>query len=271
MSGFELRQRTSVPGVIDAGLLSPAALAGKGVAEIERLSLPYDNRSVALGEVFLVRLREDETVVIVHETLKLVHLGHGLSAGRIEIEGMGSDHLGQGMRGGEIHLRGSAGFGAGAGMSGGTIIIDGDAGEALGGGIAGESVGMSGGLILLRGHTGARAGERLRRGTILIEGDCGDYAAARMVAGTVIVLGRAGHELGFLMRRGSVILAEEPALLPWGFADHGRHRFGFLALLGHWLAPLSPGFAAALPRLALLRRFTGDPLARGKGELLLAD
>src|SRR5262249_30700096 len=154
---------------------------------------------------------------------------------------------------------------AGASMAGGEIAIDGNAGERAGGILIGETLGMRGGLLTIGGSAGPLAGERMRRGLIIVSGDAGDYLGGRMVAGTILVRQRVGRFAGYGLRRGSLILLNEPKELLPTFGDSGVMEFNYLRLLEHWLR--ETGRAISLGCRA--RRLMGDQAALGKGEMLI--
>jgi formylmethanofuran dehydrogenase subunit C len=124
-------------------------------------------------------------------------------------------------------------------------------------------------MVLVRGNAGDRVGDRLRRGTILIEGSTGDYCCSRMIAGTVAVLGDTGKSIGFGMRRGSLLLANEPDSLPATFVDAGVHNLGFLTLWTRQLHTLDSMFAHLDPARQRVHRYTGDLACEGQGEVLV--
>jgi formylmethanofuran dehydrogenase subunit C len=90
-----------------------------------------------------------------------------------------------------------------------------------------------------------------------------------MLAGTILALGRVGSHPGYLMRRGTLLLAEREAELLPTFNDNGTHELLAIRLLLESLAPYGPAFR----RFARQRRFArwlGDLGAEGKGEILVA-
>ena len=148
-------------------------------------------------------------------------IGGGLTEGKIVVDGDVGAYLGAGMKGGKIEVKGNAGVLAAASMTGGAIAINGDAGERAGGILVGETLGMKGGLLTIGGNAGPMLGERMRRGLVIVYGDAGDYAGGRMVAGTILIKHRVGRFAGYGLRRGSLILLNEPKELP---ADLRRLR-----------------------------------------------
>lgn len=261
---FTLREPP--PQRLDLSPLVPARLAGLGQAAIERLPVGTTRASLAVGDVFAVRMGEAASIAFEGGSERFDLLGAGMDGGVVLLDGEAGVLAGRAMTGGRLEVRGNAGPFAASGLRGGAVDIGGDAGERLGGGIAGETLGMSGGSVLVRGRAGERAGDRMRRGLIVVEGDVGAFAAARMIAGTLVVCGAAGRLPGYLMRRGTLLLggSAEP---PPTFVPVGGATSVFAALLARALAPLSAR-AAALAA-GPWRRLAGDMAVLGRGEILL--
>jgi formylmethanofuran dehydrogenase subunit C len=125
---------------------------------------------------------------------------------------------------------------------------------------------MVGGELLIDGDAGAEVGVTMRRGLIAVGGRVGDFVGGGMIAGTVVVFGGCGRRPGAGMKRGTLaLLGEAPTLLPT-FADAGPYDGLFLELYLRHLRGLGFGpAAAARPRL---RRWCGDRVSLGKGEIL---
>lgn len=107
----------------------------------------------------------------------------------------------------------------------------------------------------------------MRRGIIVIEKEAGDYVASRMIAGTLIVLGATGQLPAYLMRRGTLFLAEPASLSPT-FLPSGTFPFGFTRLFADHLRAESR--AAARLLRGSFQRYAGDMAVLGKGEVLVA-
>ena len=252
---------------LDLSPLAPQNLAGKAVAEIERIELQTTRIRVTVGDVFRIRDGDPETIVVEGGSERFDRVGLGLTAGSIHVEGQVGVQAGRLMAGGHLTVRGDAGPFAGSQMKGGTLDIEGDAGERLGGPLSGETVGMSGGILHVRGDAGPRAGDRLRRGFILIEGRAGAYAGSRMIAGTLAIGGEAGDLPGYLMGRGSILLGRGASLFSPSFGDCGEHDLVAARLLANYIGQASVKLGALFRRP--LRRLAGDLAALGKGEILL--
>jgi formylmethanofuran dehydrogenase subunit C len=252
---------------LDLSPLVPQNLAGKTVAEIERIEVGTTRARVTAGDVFRVRKGDPAAILIEGGSARFDRVGFGLAEGSITVSGEAGVQAGRLMSGGCLTIDGAAGPFAGSGMKGGTLTIKGDAGERLGGPLSGETAGMSGGLIHVRGDAGKRAGDRLRRGIILIEGRAGAYAGSRMIAGTVAIGGEAGELPGYLMGRGTILIGQGATFLSPTFADCGEHDLVAARLLAAYIAEASAKLARLFRRP--LRRLAGDMAALGKGEILL--
>jgi formylmethanofuran dehydrogenase subunit C len=126
---------------------------------------------------------------------------------------------------------------------------------------------MRGGAILIDGRAGNEIGATMRRGLIAIGGATGDFTGVNLIAGTILVFGQAGIRLGANMKRGTLALFSPPTpLLPTFRYDCDYHPAFidvYLRRLADW------GFrTAAHYRDGSYRRFTGDLVSLGKGEVL---
>jgi formylmethanofuran dehydrogenase subunit C len=252
---------------LDLSPLTPQNLAGKTVAEIERLEVGTTRLRITAGDVLHIRDGDRATIAVEGGGPRFDRVGLGMSSGAIIVEGEVGAEAGRLMSGGQLTIRGGAGPFAGSGMKGGTLTIEGDAGERLGGPLSGETVGMSGGALHVRGDAGERAGDRLRRGVILIEGRAGAYAGSRMIAGTLAIGGEAGEMPGYLMGRGTILLGRGATLFSPTFGDCGEYELVAARLLADYVAQASENLADLFRRP--LRRLAGDLAALGKGEILL--
>jgi len=276
-----LRVRNAPGFRIDASSLLPAALAGLPVADIQWLMLPAGNEAVAVGDVFDVS-RDDaddkagentddgEEPVLVIEGAGpwLERIGARLDAGRLVVRGSAGDYAGLRMTGGTLAIEGDAGGFLGCEMRGGRLDVTGHCGDFAAGALPGDMEGMTGGTLTIRGNAGARLADRMRRGLVLVGGDAGAYAASRLVAGTVGIAGATGAHCAYGMRRGTLLLAREPASLPPTFSEGGRGFEVFWALLARSLArEMAPFSGWRTPPRA---RLTGDLAVDGRGEILIA-
>ena len=252
--------------------LTPVALAGRSLAEIQRLAIRRGNRQIALGELFQVTGDPVDQDWLLDGDCRQIHgLGSEIGAGTIVVDGPIGPRAGFGMHGGRIEVRGNAGDWLGAEMRGGVIRINGDAGSHVGAAPPGAKRGMAGGMILIDGNARNEVGARMRRGVIAVGGSVGANLGFRMLAGTILVFGSSGPNVGMGMRRGTIGVfgTPRPTLLPT-FKSGYRGPLPVLRMLEAQLA--SESFAPEqLSRLAAtVELFHGDCLQLGRGELLLA-
>ncbi|CAB3799450.1 Formyltransferase/hydrolase complex Fhc subunit C [Paraburkholderia ultramafica] len=280
MSTTTLRVKAPPGFRVDAAALRPASLAGMSVAEIERIVLPAGNDSCAVGDLFQV-LRDGAVVsqaVTDEDTAALVidgaapwldRLGAQMDGGRLVVRGSVGDYSGFRMTGGELQIDGNAGHFTGCEMRGGRLTVTGDSGDFAAGALTGDMEGMSGGTLTIHGNAGARLADRMRRGLVLVGGNAGEFAVSRLVAGTVGVAGRPGPHYAYGMRRGTLLLAQQPTHLPATFTGGGHGFDVFWSLLVRSLAdeiaPFSQWRADRLPT-----RYSGDLAVDGRGEILIA-
>lgn len=266
MSGYRLKLRAPLEARLDFSGITPATLAGLDAAAVARREVFLGNRRVALGELFEVTASASEALVVDGDA-RLDFVGADLATGEIRVEGPVGALAGARMAGGLLVVEGDAGEGLASGLTGGRIEVAGAAGRRVGAALPGERLGMRGGVVRIAGSVGENLGERLRGGLILVGGDAGAGAATDLVAGTLAVAGRLGADAGRGMRRGSVLLAQAPEGLAPGFVDTGSHDLVALALLARRLPELAALFGGRLTGRA--RRFAGNRLAGGEGEMLL--
>lgn len=265
----QIRDAVRIPVEVDS--IGMDIVRGMNSASVSRLTVQYGNSTVPLGELFHVSgsAAEDQTIVWQGDCSAVKHIGAGLIAGTVRIEGRAGMHLGAGMSGGNIICEADVADWAGAEMRGGTIRVLGDAGSCLGSVYRGGRCGMTGGRILVDGSAGHEIGRAMRRGLIAVRGACGDAPGYAMIAGTIMLAGQIGARPGAGMKRGSIISLKRgvvPAVLPT-FRISGRWSPEFLPALlrsvHHAGFPLSDDLAQAE-----FHRLVGDFLELGKGEIL---
>lgn len=265
---LSLLHPSPIPVEVDGITLS--AVRDLPADDVRWLLVPHGNQQVELGEFFQASgsARDDATIVWQGDCARIKLIGSGMSNGRMIVEGNAGMHVGADMTGGEIEVRGNAADWVGAEMKGGLIRIRGNAGHCVGGGYRGARRGMTGGEILVDGHAGNEVGHTLRRGLVAVGGNVGDAVGFNLLAGTILVFGKAGIRHGAGMRRGTIAFLgpHAPAMLPtFRFACTFRPQF--LTLCLRWLQ--SQGFAVPESVLtAPVRRYSGDLLELGKGEIL---
>lgn len=267
-----LRQPSAIPLEVDAVRLE--VVRGQSPDEVLRTLIQRGNKQVPLGEFFTASgsAAEDETIVWQGDCSRVKLIGAHLSGGRVRVEGNAGMHLGAEMTGGEILCTGNAADWVGAEMKGGRITVRGDAGHLIGAVYRGGRQGMTGGEILVHGNGGNEIGHTMRRGLIAVGGSVGDAVGVGMIAGTIVVGGPPGIRHGAGMKRGSIVFLQPGSsldILPT-FRPACLYRPVFLQL--YWRRLTALGFP--LPPEAWTspyRRYCGDLLELGKGELLVRE
>jgi formylmethanofuran dehydrogenase subunit C len=252
-----------VPGLV------PSQVAGKSLAEIERLPVLHGNRNLPLAEFFRVTGRADDKILRFAGKLSSVHhLGERMDGGTIHVDGSTGRHLGAQMTAGEIVVEGNASDFAGCEMQGGTIRILGNAADAVGSAYPGSAQGMRGGSILVHGNIGDEAAGCMRRGLLAVGGSAGSFLAADMLAGSVLVFGDCGPRVGANMRRGTIALFGYAPSMLLTFRPGLRGPSLILRML---LVQLQRG-GFPLPAELLganYEVFHGDFLSLGRGEVFV--
>lgn len=267
---FTLKQ--ALPVSLEVNSVSHDSVSGQSLKQINALPVLYGNCQGAVADFFDVQQSDSEPDLIVFQgdCTRVKHIGTGLSDGRIRVEGNAGMHLGAEMTGGEILVEGDVADCAATEMTGGTLNIKGNAGDLLGSAYPGSKRGMRGGTILVHGYVGNEAGHRMRRGAIVIGGDVGAAAGFDMIAGSIFTFGSMGPLAGAGMRRGTLGIfgdAGVPDLLPT-FRYSALYRPTWLSFFLRKLQ--QSGFP--VPEACFgseYRRYCGDFLALGKGEILV--
>jgi len=266
VSSFTFTLRQEPPQRVDLSALTPDRLAGKSVADIEKIEIGTTRASTRVGDIFKIAQGDLKTLRYEGGSPRFDLVGAKLLPEfSIHVEGDVGLQVGRLAKGGRITVSGNAGGYAASGNEGAHIEIKGDAGDFLAAPLAGELAGMSGGRVVVRGKAGARAGDRLRRGILIIEGDAGEDLGSRIIAGTIIVLGETAGRVGYLNKRGSLVLAKRKDFGPT-YMDCGPHIFAFAGFFARGLKGDSPAASALLS--GRLQRFGGDTAVYGKGEIL---
>lgn len=264
---LKLRAAPDVP--LEADSIRPDSLSGKGEKEIAALTAMHGNRKVELGEFFSVSGKANGEIRLEGDLGKVKHLGAGMAAGKLYVNGNAGAHLGAAMTGGEIVVEGNAGDWVGPEMQGGRITVKGDAGHMVGSGYRGSRIGMTGGEIIVHGRAGNETGGAMRNGLIAIGGDCGDFAGVNMLAGNIIVLGEIGIRFGAGMKRGTIVGMHKAEPLPT-FTYDCTYRPLFLRLYLFRLRELGltiPDSYVTGP----YQRWSGDSVELNRGEVLIYD
>ncbi len=265
---LSLRQRnSSVPLEVEG--ITPDAVRGKSLAEIEKLEVFEGNVKSRLADFFAVSGDAGDEVQEWEGDLSGVHwIGAKMQSGKVILSANGGRHIGSEMRGGEIHVLGDAGDWVGGEMHGGLIHVRGKAGHLVGAAYRGSAKGMTKGTILIGGDAGNEIGHSMRRGMIAIGGNIGDLTGINMLAGSIFVFGESGIRHGAGMKRGTIaFLSKAPLLLPT-FRRACRYRPEIMPLIYRHLRRLD--FAVSDELLAgSYELYNGDFLAGGRGEMLI--
>jgi len=269
MSGLVLRLATEPQFDLDLSAIIPERIGKATLDAVKRMRLAQGKRRLALGDLFEVDGTPGATITFRGATAKLRRIGCGMTSGSVLVSGNAGDELGSGMTGGNIRVRGNAGDYVGSGMRGGTIEISGSAGNFTGGALPHRALGMRDGIICVGRNTGERTGDRMRRGLLVINGDSGRYCGSNMIAGTIIVTGHTAAGVGLGMRRGSIVLLQEPGEMPATFNDCGIYSLTILALLLRYVGSVNRRAYSRLRSMQRVRRFAGDIGCNGQGELLV--
>lgn len=267
MSTLTLTLKPGLHRPVDMSAVKPCALAGLPAYKIESLTLGSGATAVTLGDVFTVSGPAGDDIVIAGSSGYLDHVGAGLDAGTITVEGSIGNYGATAMKGGRLDVRGDAGAYLASRLSGGLVTVKGNAGDFAGGTRPGERFGLVGGIVLIDGNVGERCGERMRRGIIIARGSIGAAAGSRMVGGTVWTEKGFGAGPGPMLRRGTLIGPGVERMLP-SFADCGRHDLNILKIMNKYVAD-TLGALAPTPLPVKVRRYAGDLATLGKGEILL--
>ena len=167
---------------IDCRTLSPQALQGKTVAEINAMQL---TKMLTVAEVFDVSVdnsSEAPKITFKNTTAQHAYMGFGMTTGQVLVEGDAGDFLGAQMQQGTLICKGNAGARAGDRMRRGMLLIEGNAGDYC-------ASDMMAGTLGVLGSTGAQLGYGMKRGTLLL-------ANAPVLQATWIDCGM--HKLPFL-------------------------------------------------------------------------
>jgi formylmethanofuran dehydrogenase subunit C len=270
MLALRYKGNTSVPVEVEG--LTPTAVRGQSLAEIQRFEIFHGNQKIPLAEFFDVSGDPADARFEFEGNLAGVHwIGAQMSEGEIHIRGDAGRHIGSEMTGGLIHVHGNASDWVGGEMHGGLIHVHGNAGHLIGSAYRGSKAGMTGGTILIDGSVGNEVGLTLRRGLVAVGGACGDFVGANMIAGTVLVFGQCGQRPAAGMRRGTVgLLGGDPPKLLVSYRKSCVCQPLFLRLMFRQLQNL--GFSVPAECIgADYGLYHGDHVAVGRGEVQIRE
>jgi formylmethanofuran dehydrogenase subunit C len=271
MLTLRYKVNTSVPVEVEG--ITPTAVRGKSLSEIERLAIFHGNQKPTLAEFFDVTGDAADGRMAFEGNLAGVHwIGAQMSDGEIHVHGDAGRHVGSEMTGGVVHVHGNAGDWVGGEMHGGVIHVRGNAGHLVGSAYRGSRHGMTGGTILVGGSAGNEVGHTMRRGLVLIGGGCGDFLGFSMIAGTVLVFGECGNRPAAGIRRGTVGLLgdNKPPAILGTFRKGSVCRPLYLQLVFRYVRSLGFAVDDQVSR-APYRLYHGDNVTVGKGELLVRE
>jgi len=261
---FTLRQEPNQR--LDLSVLTPDKLLGRTLKEIEAIEIGTTRLPVTVGDIFKLRAGDVHALHYEGGSERFDRLGAKLLPGyEIHVEGDVGAELGRSALGGSITVVGDVGVYAASQNAGARIEIVGHADDFLAAPLAGELTGMSGGKVIVRGSVGVRCGDRLRRGIIIVEGDAGEDLGSRLIAGTIFALHAVEGRVGYLNKRGTIVLAQPYELGPT-YVDCGAHHLNFARLFAKSLGEDSRKAATVLKQK--LQRWGGDTAVYGKGEIL---
>ncbi len=281
---LRIELKAPLPTVIEGGNLIRNWASDSTPTQIRRQPLQIGNSPAEFGDFFLASGDyADRRSIWTGDFGLLTGLAACQRDGQTLIEGNVGHRAGVKFQGGSLIIRGNAANDVGSSMTGGTIYVAGNAGDRTGGCGSGDTTGMNRGTIVVEGNCGEAVGLRMRRGIILVGGCVQKYAGFQLIAGTVIVGESDGSELAHEMKRGSVVALRtngEEMISPVRFRNCGTVQGGIMTIVAGELRRCLQKISKTLPSSwevtleALqqpLRRFTGDRLQHGSGELLLQD
>lgn len=264
-SGFN-QEHANVP--LETDFISPDVFVDKTNDQIKRLEIFHGNKESTLGEFFDVKGEKSDHIVIHGDCYQVKKIGQYMSQGLIEIQGNAGYHTGAHMRGGKLIVHGNTRDWAGAHMKNGLLWIKGNTGHFIGSAYKGDLIGMTGGTILVEGNVRNECGTYMRRGLLVVGGKAGDFTGLFMTAGTILLLGGAGIRTGANMKRGTVISTQPIDVLPTFFYSCS-YQPDYTKILFNQLRAI--GFDKGLPANGCtFKRYSGDMLNSGKGEILIA-
>jgi formylmethanofuran dehydrogenase subunit C len=247
--------------------ITPDRLAALGEREIASLPLYVGSRRAAVGDFFEVRGERSARVRVEGDLSRIDGLGAGTASGELLIDGPAGSRVAARMTGGWVDVRGNVADDAGMAMAGGALRVVGHAGDRVGAAAPGASKGMTGGEIVISGSAGSDAGARMRRGLIAITEEAGERTARDIIAGTVLVLGRIGAASGRGSKRGSLVACggiEVPATYRYACTFRPPYvRLTMTYLRRRYGLTIEQGAVDGR-----YRRYCGDAVAPGKGEIL---
>jgi len=270
------KEVTAIP--VEAEVISPTAVAGMSLKEVQRLNVYQGKVRLTLADHFdasgeVAENPAEQVIVVEGDAPHVKYMGAAMDAGKLVVKGNVGMHTGSQMTGGTLTVEGGAADWAGAEMKGGLLRIDGDAGHLLGAAYRGSSEGMTGGCIVVGGGVGSEAASFMRRGMIIVKGDTSPFTGVHMNGGEILVFGKAGKRLGAQAKGNGGFMAclggvEE--LLPTYMYDT-TYTPTFMRLYLRQLAETLNVDEALRYLDKPLRRYRGDLAVGGNAEILIAE
>jgi formylmethanofuran dehydrogenase subunit C len=260
--------RAPIVEALDTEGLTPDRLARLPESAIAHLPVWRGRERLQVGDVFTVRGGHATTVIVEGGSAHVHGLGAGMTDGTLIIDGDAGHFVAAGMGGGVVEVKGSIGDDGAVGMSGGVFEVVGNCGARVGGARPGASRGMTGGEIVVRGHAGDSVGAFCRRGLLAVAGDVGQAAAHGMIAGSLFVFGRTGRHPAQFNKRGSLVALGEISV-PETYRYACRYRPPHVRVTLLYLARRYGLAVDARHVGGHYRRYCGDRLTPGKGEILV--
>ncbi|PWB50352.1 MAG: formylmethanofuran dehydrogenase subunit C [Candidatus Methanoperedenaceae archaeon] len=229
MSEVILRPKGSIDIMVEAEVINPDIFAGKTTSEIGEMIVWQGAKQLPLSGFFDVEgsaksIAADTKIIIEGDVSRVKHIGHGMKAGEIVIEGSAGMHVGSEMIGGSILVKGNAGSWAGMEMKGGTLHIIGNAGDHVGCAYRGSWRGMNGGKIIIDGNARSQLGGGMNGGEIHVCGNVENFAGIRMNSGLIVVKGDAIRGVGAQMAGGTFVVNGRIKQLSPGFELAGIEK-----------------------------------------------
>ena len=270
---------TELPPIpVEAEVISPDAVAGKTLKEVEGLQVYVGNATYRLREFFEVEgevaeAAADQMIVVDGSVPTVKYIGAKMTAGSILVKGCAGMHTGSQMSGGELVIEENTRDWAGAEMKGGLLRIGKDSRNLTGAAFRGSSEGMTGGCIVVEGDTGVEAGSFMRRGMIVVRGGVGPFAGVHMNGGEIFVFGKASRRFGAEAKgNGGFVacLGEVESILPTYLYDT-TYKPAFMKLYLRQMRD-KLGIEEAMSFVdAPFRRYRGDLAVGGNAEILIAE
>ncbi len=227
--GVILKPKGKIDIMVEAEVISPDIFAGKTKSEIEKLTVWQGARQLQLCEFFDVEgnggsSAAETKIVIEGDVPRIKHIGHGMKAGEIVIEGSAGMHIGSEMAGGSILVKVNTGSWAGMEMKGGTLQIKGNAGDHVGCAYRGSWRGMTGGKIIIDGSAKSQLGGGMSGGEIHVGGSVENFAGIRMSNGVIVVKSDAVRGIGAEMSGGTFVVLGKIKQFSPGFDYVGTEK-----------------------------------------------